>query len=260
MPIDYERQAATYDRTRRASPTVMRLLADRLGPGGGRSLLDVAGGTGNYAAAFEARGFGVTVADRSPAMLRMAVGKLGRPRLVAADASRLPFADRSFAAVAIVSALHQFADQQGALAEARRVLRDDGALVIQAFTKENLAPLFVSSYFPGSDPPAAMHMTVGELEDALRAAGFGRVEWEPFVYLDTADGSLAALHTDALALAGPAYLRNTSFFNRLGEEQRRDGLARLAEDLRSGRLEERVRESLRVAFEHGHGSVFAARP
>ncbi|MBI4260444.1 MAG: methyltransferase domain-containing protein [Actinobacteria bacterium] len=259
MPVDYEQQARTYDLTRSASPTVFRLLEKHLGPAEGRSLLDVAGGTGNYAQVLAARGFRVTVVDRAAAMLGRVAGKIGPGRAVRGDATRLPFAGAAFDAVAMVSALHQLPDQPGALAEARRVVRD-GPFVLMAFTRENLAPLFLFEYFPGSAPPSDMHMTAAEIEEALLAGGFREVERETFVYVDTADGSLSALHTDALSLAGPAYLRNTSFFHRIDDDVRREGLARLAEDLRSGRLRERVDESFRLAIRQGHGTIFRALP
>jgi hypothetical protein len=94
----------------------------------------------------------------------------------------------------------------------------------------------------------------------LKGAGFRTVGSEVFVYTDTVDGSLNALHTNALHLAGPAYLRNTSLWYSLDETTRTEGLARLAADLRSGRLEERVKESYQRALADGHGTVFAAWP
>jgi hypothetical protein len=80
------------------------------------------------------------------------------------------------------------------------------------------------------------------------------------VYTDTVDGSLNALHTDPLRLAGPAYLRNTSFWHRLDEDTRDAGLRALARDLRSGELKRRVEAGLRQAVQHGHGTAFAAWP
>jgi SAM-dependent methyltransferase len=253
-----EPQARTYDRTRGASPTVVGLVARNLGPAGGRRLLDIAGGTGNYARALSDLGFRVSVVDRSVPMLRRAAAKVGQGTVVAGDASRLPVGDRCFDAAMLVSALHQFDDQRAALAEARRVIRE-GPLVVQAFTKESLAPLFVFSYFPGSgDPPAEMHMTRPQLEASLRSAGFTEVTAATYVYEGLEDGSLAALHSDA-ALLDEAHLRNNSFFHRLNPEERAEGLARLESDRASGRLAERVRESLALATIYGHGTVFTAR-
>jgi hypothetical protein len=99
-----------------------------------------------------------------------------------------------------------------------------------------------------------------EVEGLLVQAGFARVRHRTYVYTDTVDGSLNALHISPTYLAGPAYLRNTSFWYRLDEATREAGLRALAADLRSGVLEQRVRASFALAAEHGHGTVFAAWP
>ena len=255
----YPEQAGTYDATRSASPAVLRPLLRFLGPGAGRTLLDIAGGTGNYARALLERGFEPVVVDREPAMLRRSTEKIGPGRQILADGHHLPVREGGVDAAMLVSALHQFSDQRGALAEARRVIRD-GPLVLQAFPKESLEPSFVFEYFPGSDPPPGLHLREDEIEAVLLDVGFSRVEWERFVYDDLSDGTLHALHIDPEAMADPDRLRNTSFFQRLAPEVQRAGLEALRRDLRSGVLEERVRESLRTAERSGHGTVFAAWP
>ena len=257
-PGNYAEQAKTYDRTRGASPTVVRTVARHLGSPDRRSLLDIAGGTGNYAQAFEARGFGLFVLDAQFEMLRRASAKGLRGRCVAGDAIQLPFADRSFDRALMVNAIHLFEDVPTALGEARRVLQE-GPLVLTAFTEENNTALFVHEYF-GLESLPSSHVAAREVERFLKGAGFRTVRYEPFVYTDTVDGSLNALHTNALHLAGPAYLRNTSLWHRLDEETRKKGLEALATDLRSGVLERRVTESVRLAAAVGHGTVFAAWP
>lgn len=216
----------------------------------------MAGGTGNYAQVFRARGFHVLVADRSVAMLAHAARKLGPGRVIAADAHDLPLCDAAVDAAMIVTALPQFNDPPAALSEVRRVIRA-GPLVMSTFTRETLGPLFVYEYF-GVPPPD--RPTVDELLGTLTRAGFRRVEHERFVYTDAVDGTIPALHTKAPYLAGPAYLRNTSFWYRVDQEARRKGLDALAADLRSGVLEERVKESYRLAAEQGHGAILAAWP
>jgi SAM-dependent methyltransferase len=257
-PGDDAVQARTYDFTRGASPTIVRALTRFLGPPNGRLLLDVAGGTGNYAAVFAARGFRVLVVDASLAMVRHAKRKLGPAATVVGDAERLPLRDRAADCAMVVDAVHLFGDLAAALHEARRVLRA-GPLALTALTRENLGPLFVCEYFDLSEPVEARPSTE-EVERLLADCGFSRVERATYVYTDAADGSLTALHTNPLHLAGPAYLRNTSFWHRLDEDSRRQGLARLARDLRSGVLERRVRESFKLAARQGHGTVFAAWP
>ena len=259
QPGNYAEQARTYDLTRGASPTVLRAMSSFLGPAEARRLLDIAGGTGNYTAALQSRGFDVVVTDLQPAMLSRSVPKVGPGRQVVADARALPFRDHSFDCATIVTAIHLIRPADRALEEARRILRD-GPLVLVAFTRENVGPLFIREYFPTADIPFDENPPREQLLSSMRAAGFRRVEWEKFVYTDSVDGTLISLHTDPMRLAGRAYLRNTSFFQRVPESARAEGLARLGQDLRSGVLEQRVKEAYRRALEEGHGAVFACWP
>jgi ubiquinone/menaquinone biosynthesis C-methylase UbiE len=253
----YATQAATYDATRSASPTVLQLLLRFLGEGRGRTVLDVAGGTGNYADALARHGFRPLVVDREHAMLRRSVDKIGRGRQIVADALTLPVRDASVDVAVCVSALHQFPDQRIAITEMRRVIRN-GPVVLQAFTAGNLVPSFVFDYFPDPVAPQAHHLAEAEIAALLREAGFSRVELERFVYEDLSDGTVHALQNDASALADPERLRNTSFFAKLDPSVQEAGLAALRRDLESGVLEERVLDGLRLAKEYGQGTVFAA--
>jgi ubiquinone/menaquinone biosynthesis C-methylase UbiE/8-oxo-dGTP pyrophosphatase MutT (NUDIX family) len=259
-PSNYAQQAATYDRTRSASPAVVRTMSTFLDPAEGRRLVDIAAGTGNYSKAMQSRGFDVIATDVEPAMLERSVQKIGAGRQVVADATELPFRDATFDCATLVLGLHHIRPPQAALAEARRVVRG-GPLVVVGFAAEQVENLFVWDYFPGSrdivppeNPPAEV------FEQWAREAGFSPVEAKTFFYLDTADASLAALHTDPLKLAGPAYLRNTSFFRRLPPDAQKAGLAGLAQALRSGELGRRVKKSVARAAEIGHGTVYACWP
>jgi ubiquinone/menaquinone biosynthesis C-methylase UbiE len=256
-PGNYGVQARTYDLTRGASPTVTRAIAGRLGPGDGRALLDVAGGTGNYARVLAARGFRVVVADASFEMAAQAHAKLGPGHAVVAGAAQLPIRDRSFDCMMIVHGVHLMRHPEEVFREARRVIRG-GPLVVVDPVREN-APLFIHEYF-GLDPSPDARPSAEDIDSQLEGAGFEKVTRERFVYTDTVDGSLHALHTSALHLAGSAYLRNTSFWSGLDDDARRRGLEGLARDLRSGTLEERVKEHFRLAVERGHETVFAAWP
>jgi len=191
-------------------------------------------------------------------MLRHAVPQVGAGRVVNADALALPLADRSVDRATMVNAVHLVEDPLQAFREIRRVILE-GPFCFTGFARENLAALFVYGYF-GLDAPPTRRPSIEQFEALLHDAGFRNVVHEPYVYTDTVDGSLNALHTDARRLADPVVLRNTSFWHALDEETRERGLSALARDLRSGVLEERVRRSSRDAAEHGHGTLFAAWP
>lgn len=260
-PGNYAVQSETYDETRQASPTILGALRDALRPAGGGRLLDVAGGTGNYAAPLAADGFRVVVADAEPAMLARAAAKLIPGSCVGADGAALPFREASFDCATLVSAFHLFGAREAkvrALREVRRVLRG-GPLVMQVFTRENLVPLFTHEYF---DHPIHQEVRETEAEHValLEEAGFVRVTARRLAYAGVEDGSLSALQTDAELVSDERNFRNTSYWQRMDEPSRRAGLERLRRDLATGELERRVRRGRELAATWGHVTVLVAWP
>ncbi|MFE1902080.1 class I SAM-dependent methyltransferase [Streptomyces gardneri] len=128
--LDYEAEAAHYDRTRggvpRAEAAAEAVL--RLVPPGARTLLDVACGTGLVTERLTRAGLRVYGADAAHAMLRAAAGRLPG-RTVRADARRLPLPDASVDAVSAVWLLHLVPFAPEIVAEAARVLRPGGVLI-----------------------------------------------------------------------------------------------------------------------------------
>lgn len=208
--FDYRRQAQTYDRTRAASPSVLAVLRQALGAPAGRPLLDVGGGTGNYAQALAEDGWPAVVVDRSPHMLAVAASK--GLAVAQGDASELPVADGSAGAVALVSMLHHVPDWERALAEARRAVAPGGVVAFMGFAREHLEVNWIMGYLP----TAAAHFGAAQQPlDALRAALPGAAEL-PILYDDLVDGSLAALCRHPQQLLDPDVRRQTSFFEWAG--------------------------------------------
>jgi demethylmenaquinone methyltransferase/2-methoxy-6-polyprenyl-1,4-benzoquinol methylase len=229
---DYSRQAEDYDRTRSASPSVVRVLRGALDGAPGRRLADIGGGTGNYALALRREGWQPTVVDRSPEMLALAAAK-GLP-VVEADAQHLPFADESFDAAMMISMLHHVEDPAAALAEARRILAPGGRLALKGYTGEDAAALWIVDYFPSSrrwmeetHPPRAAFL------ELLPGAELVTFEFE-----DLQDASLAALSADPELVVRAAARGETSYFERMQRDHPAEldaGLARLREDIAAGR-------------------------
>jgi demethylmenaquinone methyltransferase/2-methoxy-6-polyprenyl-1,4-benzoquinol methylase len=116
-------------------------LIDRLRPGPGMHLLDVAGGTGDVAMRFLAAGGGrVTVCDINESMSSAGRdraidrGMVAGAEWVVADAEALPFAEASMDAYTIAFGLRNVTRIETALAEARRVLRPGGRLLCLEFS------------------------------------------------------------------------------------------------------------------------------
>jgi demethylmenaquinone methyltransferase/2-methoxy-6-polyprenyl-1,4-benzoquinol methylase len=198
----------------------------------GLRLADIGGGTGNYAEALKREGWDPVVIDRSESMLARAAAK--GLETVEADAQRLPFDDESFDAVTMISMLHHVEDRSRALAEARRILRPGGRLVVKGFTAADSDSLWILDYFPCSRPwMEATHPPRTWFEAELPGA-----EFAAFELADMADASLAALSADPTRVLEAAERGDTSYFERLQRDHPEDlraGLDRLREDIAAGR-------------------------
>jgi demethylmenaquinone methyltransferase/2-methoxy-6-polyprenyl-1,4-benzoquinol methylase len=108
----------------------------------GFKVLDIAGGTGDLAAAFN-RQAGPTgevwLTDINESMLRVGRDRLlnkgvNTPTLLC-DAEKLPFADNYFDRVSVAFGLRNMTHKELALAEMRRVLKPGGKLLVLEFSK-----------------------------------------------------------------------------------------------------------------------------
>ncbi|MFD3332027.1 class I SAM-dependent methyltransferase [Streptomyces sp. NPDC058700] len=128
--LDYEAEAAHYDRTRGGVPRAVAAAEAvlRLVPPGARALLDLACGTGLVTERLTRPGLRVHGADAAHAMLRVAAARVPG-RVVRADARRLPLPDASLDAVCAVWLLHLVPFTAEIVAEAARVLRPGGVLI-----------------------------------------------------------------------------------------------------------------------------------
>lgn len=193
-----------------------RILVSALDPRPRRTLLDLAGGTGDVSFGWLRAGGGAAIlSDINPSMLsvgrdRAATrGLAGDLAFLVADAERLPLPDRAVDAVSIAFGLRNCTDKDAVLAEARRVLRPGGRFHCLEFSRVQvaaLAPAYdawsfhvlprlgravagdAESYrylaesirtFPDQDTLAAM----------MRQAGFARVT------VRNLSGGIAAIHS-----------------------------------------------------------------
>ncbi len=187
-----------------------------LGPRPSRTLLDLAGGTGDIAFGWLDRGGGPAIlSDINPSML--AVGQARAEKrgfgatleTVVADAEHLPFDDRRFDVVSIAFGLRNCTDKAAVLAEARRVLRPGGRFLCLEFSRVEVAalrPVYDAWSFTALPRLGAMiagdadsyrylaesirtFPPQAELAEMFRTAGFSRVT------VRNLTGGIAAIHT-----------------------------------------------------------------
>lgn len=150
----------------------------------GRSVGEVGVGTGAVAAAIEADGRHVVGVDVSYPMLVRARSRLG-PRLVQADAGRMPIASSSLDNVCAVWVLHLVADVVEVIAECRRVLRPGGRLLVVCGRPwedpdDDIGAIWheLTKLFPRGDNPEALVDSAGSVGLALAESGSIEVRFE----------------------------------------------------------------------------------
>jgi demethylmenaquinone methyltransferase/2-methoxy-6-polyprenyl-1,4-benzoquinol methylase len=125
-----------------------RILLTALDPRAGRTLLDLAGGTGDISQGWQRLGGGkVLLSDINPAMLEVARdraldrGFVAGVDFLVADAEHLPLPDGAFDRVSIAFGLRNCTDKDAVLREARRVLKPGGRFFCLEFSRVRVAAL-----------------------------------------------------------------------------------------------------------------------
>ncbi|MGZ5062978.1 MAG: malonyl-ACP O-methyltransferase BioC [Usitatibacter sp.] len=258
----FERAAASYDSHAVLHREVGARLLEHLDPirVEPRRIVDVGCGTGGSLEALRKRFPRAQVLglDFAPAMLREAAARGGwlkrafsrkAPRLVCADAERLPFADGSIDFLFSNLAL-QWCRPEAVFAEASRVLPVGGLIMFSTLGPDTLKELRAA--FAASDADAHVHAFIDmhDLGDALVHAGFA----EPVMEME----ALTIEYAKVGDLAGD--LRGTGARNAL--PQRRRGLATPARWKRMVEAYDTMRrgDSLPATFEIVYGHAWKAAP
>ena len=133
----WDRHAKIYNRFMRRDAAAYERMYELLRPVVRRkTVLELATGTGLIAKHIVNAAAHIEATDASPEMIAEAKRDNRSAKLYFSvqDMFRLPYADKSFDVVIVSNALHIVPHPEKALAEIRRVLKDDGVLVAPTFT------------------------------------------------------------------------------------------------------------------------------
>jgi SAM-dependent methyltransferase len=226
VPV-YDQIGQGYPATRQPDARIARAIRRALGDA--RQVVNVGAGSGSY----ESTDLTVVAVDSSHAMLGQRPP--GAAPAIQAVAEHLPFADKAFDAALAVLTLHHWDDLDAGLAELCRVIRDrvvivtwDPAARDRFWLTTEYFPTIVEfdlRRFPGMERLAAQlpHVTVEPL----------------LIPHDCQDGFLGAFWRRPEAYLDPAIRQAMSGFAQLPDGAIAAGLARLADDLQTGRWDAR---------------------
>lgn len=175
----------------------------------GRTVLDVACGTGTSSACLAKSGARVTGCDFSTGMLDVARTRAPDIEFVFGDALKLPFDDATFDAATISFGLRNVADAHHAITEMRRVVKPGGRFAICEFSHpphrlvRAISNLYLRHGVPFiarrvSTSPQAYDYLVesiaawpdqAALAELMRAGGWGSVTWRNL------SGGVVAVHS-----------------------------------------------------------------
>jgi demethylmenaquinone methyltransferase/2-methoxy-6-polyprenyl-1,4-benzoquinol methylase len=180
-----------------------------IAPAPGMQILDLAAGPGSSSEPLHKAGATVFATDFSEGML--AVGRKTRPYLnfSKADALNLPFEANRFDVVTISYGLRNTADYPKALAEALRVTKPGGRMVVVEFSHPIWRPFrtiyteYLMKALPAiarktsSNPDAYIYLAESirawpdqqGLADAMEKAGWGQISWKNLT------GGVVAVHS-----------------------------------------------------------------
>jgi ubiquinone/menaquinone biosynthesis C-methylase UbiE len=185
--VDYDRTEipAGYDRGRDHGPEVldlwMRTIESRLAGSRPDRVLDLGCGTGRFSDAlsihFDADVMGV---DPSLKMLARANSKQrqGRVHYLMGRAEAIPLESQSIDLIFMSMVLHHFVDHAAAVAECRRVLRDDGMVFVRTGTREQVPFYPYYPFFPASHPILEEILPSGAaVRQTFEAGGFRQADF-----------------------------------------------------------------------------------
>ena len=147
----WDKNANRYDRFMRKDRAAYEEMYELIRPVvKGKTVLELATGTGLIAKHIVTAAAHIEATDASGEMIAEAKRDSRSAKLYFSvqDMFCLPYADRSFDVVIVSNALHIVPEPERALAEIRRVLKDDGILIAPTFTHaENSFPGKVKAFF-----------------------------------------------------------------------------------------------------------------
>lgn len=225
--INYDDLAEVYDRRYERSDysPVLQLLLDFTR--GGKRLLEIGCGTGQWLSELAKAVHDVVGLDPSRNMLRIAMEKSRQPMLIQGCAESIPFRTGTIDRFFCVNAFHHFRGKERFMVEARRVLRDRGGILIIGLDPHTgLDHWWIYDYFPQViDVDKQRYPSAVSLRRSLQETGFINCDTIEALHMPIKLSARSALQSRRLEKT------TTSQLTVLTDEEYNAGLGRLMRDI-----------------------------
>ena len=175
---NYNKQAANYDQTAEGRFTMPfnKMILEQAVLRDGDTILDAACGNGRLlgmlAQKAKIQGFGIDISEE---MINAAAERNGEMNFQVCSAMQTPFADHQFELVTVCCAFHHFTQPAAFMAEARRILKPDGKLIIAEPTLPTILRMAENLLLPLFKMGDVKIYSQKELADFYTKAGFQQI-------------------------------------------------------------------------------------
>jgi ubiquinone/menaquinone biosynthesis C-methylase UbiE len=240
----YDRIGVGYDATRQADPYLLSRLIHHLCPRADGRYLDIGSGTGNYTIAMHQAGVPISGLELSATMLERAKEKGPAIAWSYGRAEAMPFASSSFDGATCTFVHHHMADPVAAFKEVHRVLKPHARFVILNGTAEQMRHYWLNEYFPRMMEKATAPYLRFVTLDVIESAGLRVVCEEKYdVTPDLKDFFLCCGKLQPERYLDPRIRSGiSSFADAPDQEEITSGVQRIADDIKSGRINDVIRK------------------
>lgn len=241
MKVKYDEIGNSYNKTRRADPSITNKFLKHLNPKQDGIYLDIGCGTGNYTNELQKKGLRLIGIDPSEKMLGEARLKNRNIDWKIGTAENIELSDNSVDGIIGSLTIHHWIDLKRGFSELARVLKPNGRIVIFTSTQEQMKGYWLHNYFPKMLADSIVQMPdLESVEIAMNNSGIeilGIDKW--FIQPDLQDKFLyCGKHNPELYFDKQIRCGISSFSSLANRSEVEQGLLKLREDINSGKINE----------------------
>jgi len=244
MSTKYNTIGINYNQTRKADPYLSEQLLRHLNPHKEGLYLDIGCGTGNYASAFQDKGFQFIGIDPSIEMLKKAQSQNKNIQLKIGSAEKTHLPQNSVDGIIASLTIHHWSNLTRAFSELEYILKPNGKIIIFTSTPKQMQGYWLNHYFPKMLEDSMLQMpTLKTVQKVMNTAGLEIVETETYsIRQDLQDQFLYCGKQNPELYFDESIRHGISSFSALASiDEVQNGLAKLRKDIDSEKIKDIIK-------------------